>query len=55
MRLEMSELTKIHYIVGGGVIGIEWASMLTDFGVEVTVLRYVIKFYQLKMMIFPKK
>ena len=27
-------------IVGGGVIGIEWASMLNDFGVEVTVLEY---------------
>ncbi len=27
-------------IVGGGVIGIEWASMLTDFGVNVTVVEY---------------
>lgn len=25
-------------IVGGGVIGVEWASMLSDFGTEVTVL-----------------
>ncbi len=27
-------------IVGGGVIGIEWASMLNDFGVDVTVIEY---------------
>ncbi|MBS4202964.1 dihydrolipoyl dehydrogenase [Lederbergia citrea] len=38
--LEMSELPKSIIIVGGGVIGIEWASMLSDFGVEVTVVEY---------------
>lgn len=38
--LELEELPKSMLIVGGGVIGIEWASMLTDFGVEVTVLEY---------------
>ena len=27
-------------IVGGGVIGVEWASMLADFDVEVTILEY---------------
>ncbi|CAM3164226.1 dihydrolipoyl dehydrogenase [Sporolactobacillus spathodeae] len=27
-------------IVGGGVIGVEWASMMADFGVDVTVLEY---------------
>lgn len=27
-------------IVGGGVIGIEWASMLNDFGVKVTVIEF---------------
>ena len=27
-------------IVGGGVIGVEWASMLSDFGVEVTIVEY---------------
>jgi dihydrolipoamide dehydrogenase len=27
-------------IVGGGVIGVEWASMFSDFGVSVTVLEY---------------
>jgi dihydrolipoamide dehydrogenase len=27
-------------IVGGGVIGIEWASMFSDFGVDVTILEY---------------
>ncbi|MDZ5712106.1 dihydrolipoyl dehydrogenase [Jeotgalibacillus haloalkalitolerans] len=38
--LELEELPKSMVIVGGGVIGIEWASMLNDFGVEVTVLEY---------------
>ncbi|AYC29526.1 dihydrolipoyl dehydrogenase [Paenisporosarcina cavernae] len=38
--LEMTELPKSMIIVGGGVIGIEWASMLNDFGVEVTVIEY---------------
>ncbi|WP_345239550.1 dihydrolipoyl dehydrogenase [Pontibacillus salipaludis] len=38
--LSMKELPESIVIVGGGVIGIEWASMLTDFGVEVTVLEY---------------
>ena len=38
--LELTELPKSILIVGGGVIGIEWASMLSDFGVEVTVLEY---------------
>ena len=38
--LAMEELPKSMMIVGGGVIGIEWASMLNDFGVDVTVLEY---------------
>ncbi|WP_243290187.1 dihydrolipoyl dehydrogenase [Bacillus sp. FJAT-47783] len=38
--LHMESLPKSMIIVGGGVIGIEWASMLHDFGVEVTVLEY---------------
>lgn len=38
--LEMAELPKSIVIVGGGVIGIEWASMLNDFGVKVTVIEY---------------
>ena len=38
--LAMTELPKTMLIVGGGVIGIEWASMLNDFGVEVTVVEY---------------
>ncbi|MGM9987063.1 MAG: dihydrolipoyl dehydrogenase [Bacillaceae bacterium] len=38
--LEMQKLPKSIIIVGGGVIGIEWASMLSDFGVEVTILEY---------------
>ncbi|MER0467422.1 dihydrolipoyl dehydrogenase [Bacillus cabrialesii subsp. cabrialesii] len=38
--LQMEKLPKSIIIVGGGVIGIEWASMLHDFGVEVTVIEY---------------
>lgn len=38
--LQMTELPSSMIIVGGGVIGIEWASMLNDFGVEVTVIEY---------------
>lgn len=38
--LVMERLPKSIMIVGGGVIGIEWASMLSDFGVQVTVLEY---------------
>ncbi|WP_152654691.1 dihydrolipoyl dehydrogenase [Oceanobacillus sp. CFH 90083] len=38
--LEMEELPSSIVIVGGGVIGIEWASMLNDFGVDVTVLEF---------------
>ncbi|UKS30685.1 dihydrolipoyl dehydrogenase [Paenibacillus sp. HWE-109] len=36
--LRMEELPKSIIIVGGGVIGVEWASMLRDFGVEVTIV-----------------
>ncbi|MBB4825668.1 dihydrolipoamide dehydrogenase [Sporosarcina luteola] len=38
--LAMDTLPKSILIIGGGVIGIEWASMLHDFGVEVTVIEY---------------
>ncbi len=38
--LEMEDIPKSVIIVGGGVIGIEWASMLSDFGSEVTVIEY---------------
>jgi len=38
--LELTAIPKSVIIVGGGVIGIEWASMLSDFGAEVTVLEY---------------
>ncbi|WP_428908134.1 dihydrolipoyl dehydrogenase [Niallia sp. Krafla_26] len=38
--LKMKELPDSIIIVGGGVIGIEWASMLSDFGVKVTVIEY---------------
>lgn len=36
--LLMEELPASIIIVGGGVIGVEWASMLHDFGVDVTVI-----------------
>jgi dihydrolipoamide dehydrogenase len=36
--LSMESLPESIIIVGGGVIGIEWASMLSDFGVDVTVI-----------------
>src|SRR5690606_30329495 len=39
--LEMETLPQSIIIVGGGVIGIEWASMLADFGVNVTVLEFL--------------
>lgn len=38
--LALESLPESMIIVGGGVIGVEWASMLTDFGVKVTVLEY---------------
>lgn len=38
--LQLEKLPASILIVGGGVIGIEWASMLNDFGVEVTVIEY---------------
>lgn len=36
--LSMEELPESMLIVGGGVIGVEWASLLNDFGVQVTVV-----------------
>ncbi|WP_046214960.1 dihydrolipoyl dehydrogenase [Paenibacillus wulumuqiensis] len=36
--LQMEQLPDSMLIVGGGVIGMEWASMLHDFGVQVTVV-----------------
>lgn len=36
--LLLEELPESIIIVGGGVIGVEWASMLSDFGVRVTVV-----------------
>jgi dihydrolipoamide dehydrogenase len=38
--LKIETLPTSIIIVGGGVIGIEWASMLVDFGLQVTVLEY---------------
>ncbi|WP_411953395.1 dihydrolipoyl dehydrogenase [Alkalibacillus sp. S2W] len=39
--LQMESLPESIMIVGGGVIGIEWASMLADFGVNVKVIEYL--------------
>jgi len=36
--LQMKKLPESIIIIGGGVIGVEWASMLADFGVHVTVI-----------------
>lgn len=36
--LRLEELPQSIVIIGGGVIGVEWASMLHDFGVEVTLI-----------------
>lgn len=36
--LDMRELPDSLLIVGGGVIGVEWASMMNDFGVDVTLV-----------------
>lgn len=36
--LQLEQLPESILIVGGGVIGMEWASMLNDFGVQVTVV-----------------
>jgi len=36
--LQLSQVPASVLIVGGGVIGIEWASMLADFGSDVTVV-----------------
>lgn len=36
--LNMTDLPEHLVIVGGGVIGVEWASMLIDFGVKVTLI-----------------
>jgi len=36
--LELEALPASLAIVGGGIIGVEWASMMADFGVEVTVV-----------------
>lgn len=38
--LQMKELPSSIIIIGGGVIGVEWASMLADFDVDVTVIEY---------------
>lgn len=39
--LELEELPEKIAIVGGGVIGSEWASLLNSLGVEVTIIEYL--------------
>lgn len=39
--LARETLPKSVIIIGGGVIGMEWASLYNDFGVQVTVLEFV--------------
>lgn len=38
--LQLQKCPSSILIVGGGVIGVEWASMLADFGAEVTIVEY---------------
>lgn len=38
--LRLEECPSSVLIVGGGVIGVEWASMLADFGADVTIVEY---------------
>lgn len=39
--LSMDQLPESIVIIGGGVIGVEWASLLCDFGVKVTIVEYL--------------
>jgi dihydrolipoamide dehydrogenase len=39
--LEQERLPKSIIIMGGGAIGMEWASLFSDFGTEVTVVEYM--------------
>jgi dihydrolipoamide dehydrogenase len=39
--LKMTEVPASLIIVGGGVIGAEWASMMADFGTKVTIIEYL--------------
>ncbi|MDO3677069.1 dihydrolipoyl dehydrogenase [Paenibacillus ehimensis] len=38
--LRLEKLPASAVIIGGGVIGVEWASLLNDFGVQVTVVEF---------------
>ncbi|MDF2910611.1 MAG: lpdA [Sporolactobacillus laevolacticus] len=38
--LRLEECPASILVVGGGVIGVEWASMLADFGADVTIVEY---------------
>lgn len=39
--LDLEQLPESIIIIGGGVIGMEWASLLNDFGVDVTVVEFL--------------
>ena len=38
--LELEELPESIAIIGGGVIGVEWASLLNSLGVNVTIIEF---------------
>ena len=39
--LELEELPESIAIIGGGVIGVEWASLLNSLGVNVTIIEFL--------------
>lgn len=39
--LELTDVPKSMIIIGAGAIGVEWASMLNDFGCDVTLVEYM--------------
>ena len=54
-HFELETLPESIIIIGGGVIGIEWASMLHDFGVKVTILEYASNIFLKKMKKFLQR
>lgn len=52
--LEMEKLPASVLIVGGGVIGVEWASLLIDFGVNVTLVEAGSRLLPGKILKYPQ-
>jgi dihydrolipoamide dehydrogenase len=46
--LQLESLPKSILVVGGGVIGIEWASLLNDLGVDVQIVEFADRILQLE-------